>query len=258
MTGKKLNFVYIVLRGRIPGVYLYNENWYHQIYQFPKYNIKKFTNLNEAIKWWKKNDVTGIIQESQIKDAFKRRDAILNNLPVPQPVTPPVSLPPPVVPAESKNYSNIQRIPLQIYTDGSVMGEKKEAGGWAGVILVNNTQCFQIHGCKKGKFNSEEMELVAVYKVLKILKKDEWNLNDAIVYTDCQYIQTHWLKNRKPKEKRKIWKKVWKLLIKYNISIQWVKGHSGNPHNESCDKMARKEATKLLEILQIHKYREKK
>lgn len=41
---------------------------------------------------------------------------------------------------------------------------------------------------------------------------------------------------------RKLWKKIYKKVMKLNVEFHWVKGHTGNTRNEQCDRLAKLEA----------------
>ena len=251
---KKTHKVYIVVRGHKPGAYQHNENWETQIHSFPNYIIKSFKQVNAALEWWRTVDVDNNLTEKEIRNAFAKRDAIRDGTKKVETVKETIS---PVTTTTS--VIEVCRFPLKIYTAGSVTGDQ-QAAGWAGIILNGNNICLRIKGRQKAKkIESCTIELTAMLKVLKHLKKHDWNLNDATIYTDSQYIRTHWLKNVRPNDKnKKVWKKLWKLLIQYNISIHWIKGHAGNPYNEECDKLAKEAASEQLVLLQAKQIKKEK
>lgn len=227
--------VYLVINGRRPGVYQYDEPWQEQVKGFPKYIIKGFKNLNAALAWWRANDVNGILKESEIRKAFAEKKDMAAATPITMSDKKP----------SDATVIEFRRTPLKIYTDASVIGN---AGGWAAIALTGDTVCLKLKGSfKKPTTNSSFMELTAIYKALKKMKKQGWNLNEACVLTDCQYITTHWMKNIRPNDdNKKIWKKVWSLLTDMNMSVCWMKGHAGNIYNEECDRLAREAASEQL------------
>ena len=252
----KVQKVYIVIKGKKPGAYQYNENWEEQIAGFPGYIVKSFKDVNPALDWWRTNDTNKVLSENEIRKAFDKRNLLMealmkNNDKEIKEEKPTIS---PVITKDT--IIEICRSPLKIYTDGSLIGtDSDKAAGWAGVVLNGNKICLRIKGRKKGKkLESCSIELIAMHKVLKYLIKNEWNLNDATVYTDSQYVRLHWLKNVRPNDKnKKLWKKLWKILIQYNITINWVKGHAGDIYNEECDKLAKQAATEKLTLTQAKK-----
>ena len=246
------NKIYLVVRGRMPGAYQYNEAWADQVESYPNYKIKGFKHLNLALDWWRANDPEQILSESQIRKAFEKRDndaKTAGEIPLPE-----VENATTVTKEPSAEIIQFHRSPLEIYTDGSLMG-KQEAGGWAAVILSNEKIVLRLKGrIKKKEMTSSSIELLAIHKTLKFMEKHGWNLNETTIMTDSQYIMKHWLKNVRPNDdSKKVWKKVWKRLVKYNASIVWIKGHAGNTYNEECDRMAKEAASEQLTLLKAKK-----
>ena len=44
-----------------------------------------------------------------------------------------------------------------------------------------------------------------------------------------------------------LWEIVLDLLNEHEVTLHWVKGHSGNPENEECDRMAVEQSRKFAE-----------
>ena len=92
------------------------------------------------------------------------------------------------------------------------------------------------------------MEMTAAIKALEALKKP------CIVelYTDSSYLKNafekNWIKNwqsngwknkeRKPIANKDLWLSLLEVSQKHEVSWHWVKGHSNNPENNRCDKLA--------------------
>ena len=270
MAKKILRKVYLVIKGKKPGVYQYDENWQEQIAGFSGYIAKGFKSVNSAIDWWRANDTEHAIKENQIRKAFVVRTKI--NEAYAEEKTKgkrkrnrtkaiPTSVVVPIVPKEEmvQQITEVRRPTLKIYTDGSVKGDESQACGYAGIIVTNNEVKLRIKGRLKIKKRSScSTELSAIYKVLKHLKKDGWNLNEATIYTDSKYVSDFWIKNVLPKDcNKKLWKKVWKMLLQYNITVYWIKGHAGNQFNEECDKLAKEAAEEQLALVKAKKVNKK-
>ena len=241
--------IYLIINGRKPGIYKQNENWQEQIRGYPDYLMKGFRSLTPALEWVRVHDINHILDETKIRKAFEKQKETLKSSASSSPTTTDSIKPITSTEAEIKQ---VFRSPLKIYTDGSVL-DNPTAGGWAGIIVIADNICLKIKGRKKNPKDSTHMELIAIHKTLKYIEKHNWNLNDACVFTDSQPIVDAWMKNVRPENgPRKVWKKVWKRLLRYNISLQWVKGHAGNIFNETCDKLA-KEAASEQSALKIAK-----
>ena len=145
-------------------------------------------------------------------------------------------------------FDNINYI---IYTDGACLGNPG-TGGWAAIIIEPNGER-EIVGCEKSTTNNR-MELKAVIEALK-----EIEVNSKIsLFSDSKYVIdgiTKWIKNWKMNDwkttnKKEIknldlWMDLDKLTSKFQITWNWVKGHSTNEYNNRVDRLARNEAEKI-------------
>ena len=149
-----------------------------------------------------------------------------------------------------------------IFTDGSVMpmpdGDDKErmVGGYAALLVfrsMNETEVM-ISGHKEYPREPAYMEMVAIYKALKRLKKYRTDGKIAL-FSDCMEVVnafnsklTGWhecgykLKNGGRVKYWKLWKKIWKVSHKLPLRVQWIKGHAKNRWNNRCDMTAKAEA----------------
>ena len=139
-----------------------------------------------------------------------------------------------------------------IYTDGAASGNPGPGG--YGVVLISGK-----HRLEKSEgfrlTTNNRMELLAVITGLEALKKPGTNV---IIYTDSRYVadsvEKGWLfqwesKGFKKKKNPDLWIRFLKTYRKHNVKFIWIKGHSDNPENEICDRLAVKASGKkqLLE-----------
>tara|TARA_B100000886_G_scaffold86001_1_gene56394 strand:- start:431 stop:853 length:423 start_codon:yes stop_codon:yes gene_type:complete len=137
---------------------------------------------------------------------------------------------------------------IKIYTDGSCL-ENPGKGGWA-AIIINNGQKTQIKGSKKNTTNNQ-MELLAPIEALKKIPKG----SKVQIFTDSKYVKlgiTEWIYNwkkngwrtsNKQKVKNKdLWTKLDSLTKEFEISWNWVKGHSIDSLNNEVDSVAKEAA----------------
>ena len=95
--------------------------------------------------------------------------------------------------------------------------------------------------------DSNKMELTAAIMALKEIKEP----CKIILYTDSKYVLQgieewiyNWKKrgwrgaNKKPIKNIELWKELDELRDEHNIKWNWVKGHSGDPGNETADMLA--------------------
>ena len=146
---------------------------------------------------------------------------------------------------------------IKIYTDGACVGNPGP-GGWAFVFLSGNEKK-ELFGGEKHTTNNR-MELTAAIKGLEFCDSQEekkLSLKEIKIYTDSVYLKegiTSWINkweknNWKTSDKKNVknvdlWKKLKYLVQSKQIEWCWIKGHSGDPMNESADKLA-KEATPI-------------
>jgi len=137
---------------------------------------------------------------------------------------------------------------VDIWTDGSCdQTPGPGPGGW-GAILRYGKHIKKISG-HVDKTTNNRMELTAVIEALKSLTE----IVDVIIISDSQFIvdainkdwltmwknNNWWTKQDVPLKNADLWKEVYNLLGKYCVTMQWVKGHSGDKWNTIADELAR-------------------
>lgn len=128
---------------------------------------------------------------------------------------------------------------MKIYTDGSCITGK--IGGYCAIVVDENNQETIISG---GALNTTNniMELTAIYEGLKSLPKKRCTV---LVESDSTYAIGVSSGNFKANKNQDIVAKIRNEVSKHDVEFTWVKGHSDNPMNEKCDKIACKESNKL-------------
>lgn len=141
---------------------------------------------------------------------------------------------------------------IYLYTDGSVSrpGDGTSPGGWAFTFQANGKTFRGSGGCRS--ITSNQAEMIAVIKGLQELLKMELEEIPVCVVSDSQYVihgcslwmidwkRKGWLDGRNRRLKNiQYWKQIDYLASHFNIRFKWIRGHRGNPSNESCDQMAR-------------------
>lgn len=134
---------------------------------------------------------------------------------------------------------------VNIYTDGACSGNPGPGG--YGTILKYNGQEKELSAGYKDTTNNR-MELMAIIAGLESLKEK----CKVELYSDSKYIidavnqgwarrwrQNGWMRNKKDDAKNPdLWQRLLDLLDKHQVTMHWVKGHSGHPENERCDQLA--------------------
>lgn len=154
---------------------------------------------------------------------------------------------------------------VRIFTDGAC-SENPGPGGWA-VVFNTASKCRTISGNERLTTNNR-MELRAVIEAFrKIVNKKSHNPDIQYdIYSDSAYvvntINNHWIEawqknnwqttKREEVKNKDLWEELSMLRTKANqlgiiITVNKVKGHSGNTFNELVDKLAREESMKAKE-----------
>ncbi len=130
---------------------------------------------------------------------------------------------------------------IRIYTDGAAQGNPGPGG--YGTILKFGDHVKEISAGYKLTTNNR-MELLAVIAGLEAIKKDG---HGVTVFSDSRYVvdavEKGWLwnwekKNFKDKANPDLWMRYIPLHKKFLPKFIWIKGHSGHPENERCDRLA--------------------
>lgn len=151
---------------------------------------------------------------------------------------------------------------IRIFTDGAC-SENPGPGGWAAVFNTEN-KCKTISGNEQLTTNNR-MELRAIIEAYKKILSRKKRSEDVQydIYSDSAYVVNTvnnrwietWQKNNWQTTKnedvknRDLWEEFSELrekAIKLNVSITLnkIKGHSGNTFNELVDKLAKEESMK--------------
>ncbi len=144
---------------------------------------------------------------------------------------------------------------VEIYTDGACRGNPG-TGGWGALLRYQKVEK-ELKGAELTTTNNR-MELTAAIEALQALKKR----SRVLLWTDSKYVQqgiTTWLPNWKKRNWRTSANKpvknedLWKLLDthenRHDIEWRWVKGHSGNPGNETADRLANEAIDDYLQTI---------
>ncbi len=145
---------------------------------------------------------------------------------------------------------------VMLFTDGACSGNPGP-GGWAFVLRhVKTGKTLKDSGAEENTTNNR-MELKALIEGLKRMKRKA----RVHIVTDSSYVEngiTKWIHNWKrnnwkrrvqntwePVKNEELWKELDALVNQHDVTFERVRGHSGHPENEICDKLAVKAYKKL-------------
>lgn len=141
---------------------------------------------------------------------------------------------------------------IEVYTDGSAT-TKDKPGGWASVLVVDGVKHAEIAGHMANASNNDaEMEaaiqgLAAALKYVKNFEESTVGFIESFVtlVSDSQLI-LGWSNGSyrfKQMDKLEKYKQLQFLVKRLGVKTRWVEGHSGDEHNERCDKLANEART---------------
>ena len=146
------------------------------------------------------------------------------------------------------NASMTELRSVSIHTDGACLGNPGP-GGWAALLRYGDSER-TVAGGEPATTNNR-MELMGAIAALEALKEP----CTVILHTDSQYVRqgiTEWIGNWVRRnwrtaggdavKNRDLWERLDAARQRHAIDWRWVKGHSGDPHNERVDVLARDQA----------------
>lgn len=126
----------------------------------------------------------------------------------------------------------MQRRTIQLYTDGASSGNPGP-GGWGAVLVCGNLRKELSGGFALTTNN--RMELLAVIKGLEAIR---WRGAAVEVWSDSKYVVNTITLGWKRKKNHDLWARYDAIAQCFTLVFHWIKGHSGHPENERCDRLA--------------------
>lgn len=132
-----------------------------------------------------------------------------------------------------------------MWSDGSCYPNPGGPGGW-GVVLESGTLRRELSGSmpKDWSNSNNRAELLAVINGLKALHGGP---HDVTIITDSEYTQRAIVGIKRPKYNFDLLREISELVKQHRVTVEWVRGHTGNPNNERCDQLALSERERVSE-----------
>lgn len=146
-----------------------------------------------------------------------------------------------------------------IYADGSCLkngSESAQAG--AGVVLISeDRRRIKLKACFLGALTNQKAEILACAVALESLKTS----CRVQIYSDSKYVIESMTGRNRMKSNREYWNRLVNACLTHEIEWNWMRGHAGNPYQETADRLSRAAASakenvdketldRLAEILQ--------
>ncbi|MCS7248214.1 MAG: ribonuclease HI [Anaerolineales bacterium] len=230
--GKRQKLLYLVLRGRKPGVYLAWEGLEGaklQVDGFANALYRGFYTTEEAVHWLKAQTERPL-PESLQEWLAKQEEALASS-----------SSPS----LRSKIENHLRSGGTVIFTDGCALGNPGP-GGYAAVILRDSAR-EELSGGFRSTTNNR-MELYACIAALEHLQPPA----QVLLITDSAYVfratTEGWLQNwatngwkrrdGKTIQNLDLWQRFHRLCQVFSVEFHWIKGHNATAENERCDHLA--------------------
>lgn len=139
-----------------------------------------------------------------------------------------------------------KNVPIQIFTDGSSLGNPGP-GGFCAIIKTKNKSGkeFIVKG-GEARTTNNRMEMMAIIRALEEIHKKFPKEKVCEVFSDSNLIISTITKGWKRKKNQDLWVQLDTAAEKFEeIGWHWVRGHSNHPENTRADKIAVQEATKI-------------
>jgi ribonuclease HI len=228
MKSKRVKKLYIVVRGRQPGLYF---TWSGangaeaQVKGVVGAVFKGFSEPAEAGRWLRSIQVDPAGLPPELIELLKTAEGDSNS--------------------QVESQEELSKGKVVIYTDGACVGNPGP-GGFAAVLIFGKRRK-EISGGFRLTTNNR-MELIACIKALQVLK----NPSQVVLYSDSRYVVDGMAKGWAEKWKTNGWQRngsqnvenadLWEELLResnrHTVEFRWVKGHASFPENARCDRLA--------------------
>ena len=114
------------------------------------------------------------------------------------------------------------------------------------MVLESGTLRRELSGSmpKDWSNSNNRAELLAVINGLKALHGGP---HDVTIITDSEYTQRAIVGIKRPKYNFDLLREISELVKQHRVTVEWVRGHTGNPNNERCDQLALSERERVSE-----------
>jgi ribonuclease HI len=120
-----------------------------------------------------------------------------------------------------------------IWTDGSCLGNPGP-GGWA-YVRQDGEGALAVASGGEPETTNNRMEIRAAIEALKALPNRQM---PVALYSDSQLLVRTMTERWKRQANLDLWEQLDRVAAGLDIAWRWVRGHSGQPENERCNRLA--------------------
>jgi ribonuclease HI len=125
---------------------------------------------------------------------------------------------------------------VQIYCDGSSLGNGQELSRAAGVALLGYKGIWRAVGEYIGQATNQQAEIVAAAIGLETLREP----CEVDLFTDSRYVVETMNGRYRRKTNQKWWQRLDNAASRHQVNWQWTRGHVGHLLQETADATARR------------------
>jgi ribonuclease HI len=141
-----------------------------------------------------------------------------------------------VVTLNTKAGENRSLKKVQIYCDGSSLGNGQELSRAAAVALLGYKGIWRAVGEYIGRATNQQAEIVAAAIGLETLREP----CEVDLFTDSRYVVETMSGRYRRKTNHKWWQRLDNAASRHQVNWQWTRGHVGHLLQETADKTARR------------------
>jgi len=138
------------------------------------------------------------------------------------------------VPNEKQQTSALQQV--EIFCDGSSLGNGQEASRAAGVALLGYKGAWRAVGEYLGKATNQQAEIAAAALGLESLKRP----CQVNIFTDSKYVVETMNGRFRRKANLPWWERLDRAAKAHKVRWEWTRGHAGHIVQEAADTAARR------------------
>ena len=134
-----------------------------------------------------------------------------------------------------------------IYADGSCLknGSDQAQAGAGAVLVSQDKKRIKLKAAFLGALTNQKAEILACAVALESLTMPCC----VQIFSDSKYVVETMLGKNRMKTNREFWERLVRACLTHEIEWNWIRGHAGNPYQETADRLSRAAAFEKLETV---------